>query len=70
LDLPYSGEIMGVLKEDDHEALRMCASENDFGYPESLIDRRDGKLLFRSARAAKQYHRLEAMYKGRRTQNA
>jgi len=59
-----------MLKEDDHEALRMWAPENDFGDPESLIDRSDGKLLFRSARAAKQYRRLEAMYKGRRKQNA
>jgi len=64
------GSPMGVLKADDHEALRMWASENEFGDPESLIDRKDGKLLFRSARAAKQYRRLEAMYKGRNTQNA
>lgn len=61
---------LGVLKADDHEALRMWASENDFGDPESLIDRKDGKLLFRSARAAKQYRRLETMYKDRRTPNA
>jgi hypothetical protein len=61
---------LGVLKEDDHEALRLWASENNFGDPESLIDRKDGKLLFRSARAAKQYRRLETMYKDRRTQNA
>lgn len=61
---------LGVLKTDDHESLRMWASENDFGDPESLIDRKDGKLLFKSARAAKQYRRLEAMYKDRRTQNA
>jgi len=61
---------MGVLKVDDHEALRMWALENSFGDPESLIDRRDGKLLFRSARAAKQYRRLETIHKDRRTQNA
>lgn len=61
---------MGVLKVDDHEALRMWALENSFGDPESLIDRRDGKLLFRSARAAKQYRRLEKIHKDRRTQNA
>lgn len=61
---------MGVLKVDDHEALRMWALENNFGDPESLIDRRDGKLLFRSARAAKQYRRLETMHKDRRTHNA
>lgn len=61
---------LGVLKVDDHEALRMWASENEFGDPESLIDRRDGKLLFRSARASKKYRRLEAIYKGRRTRNA
>ena len=40
---------LGLIKEDDHEALRMWASENDFGDPESLIDRKDGELLFRSA---------------------
>jgi hypothetical protein len=61
---------LGLLKVDDHEALRMWASENEFGNPESLIDHREGKLLFRSARAAKKYRRLEAMCKGRRTQNA
>jgi len=53
---------MDMLKVDDHEALRMWALENSFGDPESLIDRRDGKLLFRSARAAKQYRRLETMH--------
>ena len=58
---------MGVLKVGDHEALRMWALENSFGDPESLIDRRDGKLLFRSARAAKQYRRLETMHNAQAT---
>jgi hypothetical protein len=58
---------MGVLKEDDHETLRMWALENSFEDPESPIDHRDGKLLFKRVRAAKQYRKLETIRKDRRT---
>lgn len=43
-DRANSGEIMGVLKEDDHETLRMWALENSFEDPESPIDRRLEKM--------------------------